>query len=262
MLFRTTLLVLALALAACTTLGPVPGTTAISPVEAGRTTVEVSAGGVPGFNLSATTREELEGAPIRQLSAVIEPAAALGIPGLILGARAVGPNHDVQPEPMIGYRRSFGDDRNLSALAVVHGTHASGDDDGASYQATRIGGELAVDYRVLGEQRWVEPHVFATVSATGVSADGRYCVDAEGYGRDCDEPDTRIRGHVRGVYPMATAGVAVHGFAHRSSWFHGARAAAMVGAGAMPQVISGEAERMQAYVTFGVMVSLAVGSAE
>jgi hypothetical protein len=262
MLFRTTLLTLLVTLSACTTLGPVPGTTAIAPVEAGRTTVEVSAGGVPGFYLSATTEAELEGAPIRQLSAVVEPAGALGIPGLILGARAVGLNHDIQPEPMIGYRRSFGTDRNLSALAVVHGTHASGDDNGASYEATRIGGELAADYRVLGAQPWIEPHVFASVSASGVSADGRYCADASGHGRDCESTDTPIDAGVDGVYPMATAGIALHGIANRKSWFHGARAAAMVGAGTMPRVISGETDGVQAYLTFGVMVSLAVGSAE
>jgi hypothetical protein len=262
--FRTTHLLspLAIALAACTTLGPVAGTTAIAPVEAGRTTVEVSAGGVPGFNLSQATQEEVKGAPIKQLAAVLEPAAMLGVPGLVLGGRALGTSGDVQVEPMIGYRRSFGADGNVSGMAVVHGTHASASKNGASYEATRIGGELAADYRVFGAQPWIEPHVFATVSASHVSADGEYCADANGYGRDCDSPDTTIDGHVSGVYPMATAGVALHGIAHRESWFHGARAAAMIGAGAMPRVIDGESERMQAYLTFGIMVSVAVGAAK
>src|SRR6185503_9631335 len=99
----------------------------------------VSAGGVPGFNLSEATHEELKGHPIKQLSAIIEPAKALGVPGLVLGARALGAGGDV------------------SGLVVVHGTHASAEKNGASYEATRIGGELAADYRVLGAQPWVEP---------------------------------------------------------------------------------------------------------
>src|SRR5262245_47567199 len=252
----------AVALAACTTLGPVPGTTGISAVQAGRTSLEVSAGGVPGFNLSSATQEKPEGSPLKQLSAVLEPAAWLGVPGLVLGLRGVGTSGDVQAEPMIGYRQSFGTDGEVSGMVVGHGTRASADKDGASYEATRIGGELAADYRVFGAQPWVEPHVFATVAVNGVSADGSYCVDPDGYGRDCDSPDTTIDGHVSGVYPMATAGVALHGIAHRDSWFHGARAAAMVGAGAMPRIVDGEAQRMQSYLTFGVLVSLAVGSAK
>src|SRR5262245_39607536 len=266
--FRVVLLPLVLPLAlatGCATLGPTPRTTAISPVAAGRTTVEVSAGGVPGYYLSASTVAEPKGSPIGQLSAVVEPGPALGIPGLIIGGRAVGPEHDVQAEPILGMRRTFGADGDFSGLAVVHGTHARAKDRGAQYEATRIGGEVAADFRVLGQAEWFEPHLFASVSITGIDASGDYCLDADGqYGIDCPmmggAPAEHTRTDVSGVYPAATVGVAVHGLAHRATWFHGARAAMMISGGAMPRVVAGSQEQAGSFFTLGLVLSLAVGS--
>ena len=120
------------------------------------------------------------------------------MPGLILGGRAVGPEHDVQAEPMIGYRRTFGAERNVSGLAIVHAARGKATDGGASYTATRVGAEVAADLRVLGEGRWLEPHLFAAVSITGLSADGAYCVDPTGrYGIDCPEPPATAPGRRR-----------------------------------------------------------------
>jgi len=53
----------------------------------------------------------------------------------------LGTSGDVQYEPMVGYRKSFGADGDVSGLVVVHGTHASAEKNGASYEATRIGGD-------------------------------------------------------------------------------------------------------------------------
>ena len=68
-----------------------------------------------------------------------QPGPELGVPGLILGGRAVGPEHDVQAEPMIGYRRTFGAERNVSGLGIVHAARGKATDGGASYTATRVG---------------------------------------------------------------------------------------------------------------------------
>ena len=131
-------------LSACTTLGPMPATTGISALPAERPGGEVQTAMMPVFFLSDTTQTEMpspHGSP--QLAAVLEPDRLLGTKGLILGARTWGETGDSVVEPMIGMRKKL-DDR-FAIAGIAYGTQARGESDGASYRATRLGGEFVAD---------------------------------------------------------------------------------------------------------------------
>jgi hypothetical protein len=248
----------ALATAACTTLGPVPATTAISARPEVAPAGEVQIAFVPGYFLSQGTAKDPKGASIGQLALTFDPGRWL--PGLVVGFRAVGPSHDTQGEPMIGYRREVADGR-AAVAAFVHGTHASAEHEGASYEATRIGAELATDVRLTREHRWVELHAIGAIAAQHIRAEGTYCLDADlTYGVKCGEPPENLTSaDAKGLYPAATAGLAVHVLRRRGAVLHGIRVLAMISAGAMPRVVASEQTDATGWLAIGLGASVAFG---
>ncbi len=93
----------------CTTLGPMPATTAVSAVPAGRPDAEFQLAAVPGYYLSSSVRQAPTGAGISHLSMLVEPDKLIGVPGLIIGGRA---------EAMAGYRGVLDHGRRLDSERV------------------------------------------------------------------------------------------------------------------------------------------------
>jgi hypothetical protein len=258
---RGSLLVPSLAiLGACSTLGPVPTATAVSPIPRQRFDAELQLAAVPGFYLSGATAEPPKGSPIAQLSALIEPGV---IEGLVIGGRVFGPGHDTGVDPMIGYRRTFGDDKRMALSLIGFGAHQEATQKRASYRATRIGGELGGDLRLGAQRPWLEPHLDLALSVTGISASGDYCMNADGHGVDCpDEPAPAILTHASasGAYPAVTAGATLLLGRHHESWIHGGRALLMFGAGLMPRVDGGVQASAQPYASAGLALSISFGA--
>jgi hypothetical protein len=187
---------------ACTTLGPMPATIGVAAVPTGRPGIELQGGVAPGYYLSdATQAPDHRGQGSGHLLALIEPDHWLGTRGLIVGARTSGRHGEDTAEPFLGYRGRLAD--GFSLAAIGHGTVVRGADRGASYRAGRIGGELALDARLVAPLRWLELHGQAAVAAMYVDARGTYCADSAGLGVDCnqDSSDRMINGTVRGVFP-------------------------------------------------------------
>jgi hypothetical protein len=247
--------------AACTTLGPVPVATGVSPIPRSRFDGELQLGGMPGYYLSSATQQTPRGSALLQVSAVIEPGAA--VPGLILGGRIAGQGPDTATDPMIGYRTSIGPDRRISLAAVGFGTSSSGERKSASYKATRVGAEVSGDLRLGPQRPWLEPHLELAFSVTGLSASGDYCTDASNFGHDCpDPPMVPVLHHasVSGAYPSAVAGASLLIGHHHESWIHGARLVLLIGAGLMPRVVDEVQVSAQPYFSAGLALSLAVGA--
>jgi len=249
------------ALAGCATLGPVPATSGLSPVPAPREGGEIQLAAVPGYFLSQTVVEDPHAETLANLTVALDPAELLGVPGLVVAARLIGPDEDPQLEPIAGYRRSFGAGLGISLAGFVFGAHSRGEVDGASVTSTRIGGELAADFRLGPASRLAEPHLLLGASLGYVDAQGTYCVDVNGrYGVDCHgDFDDQISGSLAGAYPAATAGVAAHLARHRPGVFHGARVFLVATVGAMPTVVSGVQDSATGYLSLGFGLSLALG---
>ena len=242
-----------------TTLGPMPGATGVSAVPAGRTDAELQLGAMPGHYLSQSTQEDPNGAAITQLSLAVDPGAH--VPGLVAGFRVFGPSYDTLGEPMVGYRKSFG---TYAVMGIVYGAHGEAEDQQASYDAIRVGGEAALDVRLSNPRRDVEPHVIASVSATGVSADGTYCQeDTLMHGTDCpDEPDppTNVTdAHIAGAFALGAVGLAFDFARHLDGAFHGVRLMGLAAVGTMPRVIGGEQKGQEAYFSIGLALSVSAG---
>lgn len=253
---------LAVVATGCTTLGPMPMSTGVSAVPVGRPSVEVSAGVMPGFFLSDAAQEHLDsptsGTPIGEKHVMIEPDRLLGTKGLIVGARAVGDGDVV--EPMVGYRRRL--DPNFSVLAIGYaGKGSAGDKDGtdAYYEATRVGGELTVDFMV-GEPI-LSFHLFGSLSSTYVNAHGRYCVGGDGWGRDCEDDSRRVDAEIKGVYTAANAGIAIDIARRPTGYLHEIRLLAMGSFGVMPRLFDGEQQpSKQTFESFGLAVQFGIGA--
>lgn len=247
--------------AACSTLGPTPVATGISPIPRGRFDGELQLGAMPGYYLSSATVKSPKGSPIFQLSGVIEPSAT--VPGLIVGGRVFGPSEDSTTDPLIGYRRAFGPDRRMSIAIVGFGDHKSATRKSADYTATRLGGEVSGDLR-LGRQRpWLEPHLELALSLEGIWASGDYCTDIDQYGQDCpDPPALPILHHAKasGAYPAAVVGATLLIAHHHESWIHGVRALILIGAGLMPRVQDEMQVGAQPYVSGGFALSISLGA--
>lgn len=233
-------LLIAIATTGCTTLGPMPATTGIAAVPGGRPGVELQGGLAPGYYLSAATQDpEHRGEAGRQLLALLEPDAWLGVPGLIAGARTEASGGERTVEPFLGFRRRIDD---VFSLAVIgHGTVIEGEERGASYRAGRLGAELAGDARLVALVSWLELHAQAAVSAVYLDARGTYCAGDGGLGVDCnqDGTDRVIDGTIRGVFPAATASLALDVARLPRGVFHGGRLALVGTTGMMPQVRDG-----------------------
>ena len=250
--------------AGCTTLGPMPATTLVSPVPAGDPGVELGLGAAPGTFLSSGATEDPKGASMPQASLLFEPDRLLHIPGLFVGVRAVGPE-DAGPfgEPMLGYRRTLGD--RFSLGIVGYGTRASGDNNGASYDATRLGVEVSADVRVTPVNRWAELHVAGGLAATGLLVDGSYCLDSENkYGVDCPEEgdpgSNMVDASASGLYPSGYLAAVLAFGQHTGSYFHGGRLMLQAAAGTMPTVIGGVQEDAAVYAALGLSLSLGFGA--
>jgi hypothetical protein len=250
-------------LAGCTTLGPMAATPGASVVPAGRPDLRVSAGVTPGYYLSSATQAASEATAVRQLGADLEPDRWLQLPGLHAGVRYVGePAAGGYAEPHLGYRRFLDGDRRFAAGVLAYGTHASGAADGASFEATRAGGELGADARVTPRSSLVELHLSARAALTALSTEGSYCVDADArYGVDCGEPpQTQVDAEASGLYPSVTGGLALEAGRHLDSPFHGVRLELLGSAGSMPQVEYGRQTSARAYYSAGAGLSVALGS--
>jgi hypothetical protein len=246
--------------AGCTQLGAMPTTTGIAAVPAGRPGGEVQIGLMPIHRLSTATRgEERNGDSISHISALFDPDALLGVPGLFVAGRAWGKDGDTSVEPMLGYRHSMG---ALSIAGVGYGTKASGSSNGASYEAVRVGGELIVDAVALQLAASGALHVQGALNATYISATGEYCVGQDGNGVDCAEDGSvpRIDGDLAGLYSAATLTLSLDIGRSSKSNFHGARLAAMLSGGHMPRLINGSQRKGDLFLTGGVTLTVGFGS--
>jgi hypothetical protein len=250
--------------AACTNLGPTPATTGLSARPMPRSGAEIQAGILPGHYLSESVVESPNPAGLPQLSGVIQ-ADELGLPGVVAGARVFGEGGDSPIEPVLGYRSTLGADQAIALAGHVYGTRAAADENGASYEATRLGGELTGDIRVFAPSRWFQPHFFGSFNVTHISAEGTYCTDPERrWGEDCaepgDPPKPMLTASVNGTFAAGSVGVAGEILRNRDSWFHGARIAFSVAGGVMPHIESGEANGTTPYVAYGLSLAVGVGA--
>src|SRR5262249_46264781 len=116
-----------LAMTGCTTLGPMPATTGVASLPAGRASLEVQAAAVPGYYLSSAVQKDPKGAAISQAALLVEPDSIIHVPGLVVGARYVGDSSKGgYPEPMLGYRAFVDADNRIAVSAVGFATHGSG----------------------------------------------------------------------------------------------------------------------------------------
>jgi hypothetical protein len=236
-----------------------PATTGVSAVPIGRPGGELQVGPVPGFYLSSSAHAKAQGTGIMQASAMIEPDRCLRVPGLVLGARLYGQEGDTPGEPYVGYRREL--QRGLAIGGGVFATHKSSVQKLASYRATRIGGEAALDAQ-LYETEWFGVHVQGAATATHIAARGEYCVDDMGVAKDCvidgSMPNTMIDGEQQGIYPAGTATVALAIAKGRDGIFDGARLAFMIATGSMPIMKDGAKTGTDVYTAAGLTLTLGI----
>jgi hypothetical protein len=250
---------------ACTTLGPMPATTAVTAMAPGRPDLEIQLGAVPGYYLSSAVQKTPKGAAIQQLSAVFDPDDWIAVPGIIAGARVVGSEDSgTYGEPMLGYRRALGDERRVGLLGIAYGTYAKDSRKGASYSAVRLGAEVGTDVRLTPTSKWLELHALADLSMTRIDARGRYCLDADGiYGVDCSDPPQNLTSATaEGVYSGLTVGMGLDTARGVPSVFHGVRLALYGGAGTLPRVVRGEQTTPKLYTSAGISLGVALGSSK
>jgi hypothetical protein len=247
----------------CTTLGPMSSTTGVAMAPTGRPDVTVQGGFVPGYYLSSATSEDVKGASLNQLGAVVEPDRLIGVPGLFVGARYAGDHSaGASVEPVLGYRAALGADGGLGLGVVAYGTHASATQNRASFSATRGGVEAGGDLRLFPPNKILELHLNASAALTDLSANGSYCLDDAGtYGVDCPDGTPALTdAKVSGIYPSLNAGLALDFARHLESVFHGVRLALGAGGGTMPRVIAGEQRAPRLYAAGGATLSVALGA--
>ncbi len=236
-----------------------PTTTGVSAIPNGRPGVELQAGIMPSTYLSDSAQKyDSDGEPTRQLSAVLEPARLLGVKGLILGARTWGDEGDSPFEPMIGIRRKLDD--TFAIAGIAYGTHAYGENSGASYSANRAGGELAFDAKMIPFGDYVALHGQASVSATYLDATGTYCVGADGFAIDCENTSRRVDTDVEGIYGAATAGFSLDIARRPHGVVHNIRIAMLASIGARPRIRDGvQQESKDTFKSFGLSLTLGLG---
>lgn len=256
-------------LAGCTSLGPMPSTTGVSAVPAARPGGEVQGTLVPIFRLSHAVgsddpdREDPDGESVLQLGGLIEPDRWLGIPGLIAGVRMFGDSGDVGFEPMVGYRRRV--DERVAVAGVAFGTAMGADENGASYDAVRVGGEVAIDALAAQLATTTALHVQGAINATYLSASGRYCIEeATGNGRDCDQDVMvpMVDAELDGLYTAATLTLGLDIGRGPTGAFHSARLAGMFTVGHMPRLIEGRQVRGDIYLSGGLSLMFGFGAKE
>ncbi len=251
----------AVVLGGCTTLGPMPATTGVSPVPSPRHDATLQFGFMPGYYLSEATQPDPNGAVFPQLAATYDPGKV--VPGLVVGGRLYGESGDTCAEPMIGYRRKLGAEQLVSLSGVLHGTRSSAAKDGASYEATRVGLELGADYQLTADRKSIEPHLIGFGGLNTVSASGEYCSFDGEHGSMCDEPVDPaevVTAEASGVYPSIAAGLALDFGRHLDSPFHGVRLEGMLTIGGMPRVVDEQQGSMASYFSVGLALSASFGA--
>ncbi len=236
--------------------------TAVNAVPAPGADVEAQVGIVPGYYLSDAVQEKDNGAT-GQVAGMIEPNELIHVPGLGAGARWVdGGGNDGYLEPMLRYRHWLGAEHRLALAVVGYGTHASSSDSGASYSMTHTGGEVAFDGRLTPTSNWIELHVQAGGSVSGVFASGGYCRGSDGWATDCPDGGTAdTSAKVDGAFPAFFGGASLD-FARHLGALHGARVAFYGAAGQMPEIRYGQPGSRRAWAGGGVSLTLAVGAAK
>lgn len=253
------------ALGGCTRLGPVPGTTGVSAVPAGRPDVTLQVGGVPGYYLSDATQPDApQDVALAQVSGVLEPERWIGVPGLLVGARIAGPSEaGASPEPLLGYRTYLDSDKRLALAGVGFGTYATGQSGGADFTATRLGAEGTLDVRLTPLDDWLELHVSGGAGLTSLDAEGHYCVvPGKDFGVDCDSEQTRLIGaKAGGLFPSLHLALALESMRHFSLFFHGLRLELTSATGTSPVVLNGRQAGSRAFVAGGFLLSASFGAA-
>ncbi|MBK7585203.1 MAG: hypothetical protein IPI67_34075 [Myxococcales bacterium] len=250
---------------ACTTLGPMPAITAQSVVPTPRTGVEAQIAGVPGYYLSESVQENPRGATIGQAAVMFEPGELIGAPGLAIGGRYVGKKDSGgYPEPMLRYRTGLDDKQVFSVGALAFGGYGHGSNNGASYEATRVGAEVGVDVLMSPPSKYLEVHFAGSLGLTGLDANGDYCLDANGrFGVDCGDPPF-VLSHAKasGFYSSASGAIALD-FARRlHGIMHGGRLALYGAVGRMPRVEAAEQKDGKTYTAIGLSITLGLGASE
>jgi hypothetical protein len=247
-------------LCGCTTLGPLPATTGVAAVPAGRPGFEAQLGVVPTAYLSDGAGEGPSYRGIATQAAIlVEPDRYLSVPGLVVGGHVFGRGGDTVAEPMLGYRRRLG--AHFAVAALGFATHSTGSDDRpgdqhATYTATRGGTELAVDARAVQLGR-VSIHAQAAVQATAISALGTYCVDSGGVGIDCDGSSTQVDARVRGEFPAARASFALE-YGRAPDWLRG-RLALVVARASLPRLRDGRQVDTAGETSAGLTLTVGLG---
>ena len=246
-----------IAVVSCTTLGPVPTSTGVSPLPQQRPGVDVQAAVVPGFHLSTTTiaDEDKQGSGFPQAAAVFEPDRLLGVPGVIVGGRAIF-NNPNQVEPFVGWRGYLDGARRYALAAVAYGTRSRGTERSATVDATRVGAEVIGEVELDGMF-----HALVGVSTTVLWAKGSYCRDDDGLGADCPETapmpeDARLTD----VLPAGRAGLALDFARNHDSAFHGGRVEISLSGGAMPRLVDGTQVGHEPYVALGLGLTMRLGA--
>lgn len=247
----------------CTTLGPVPGMTAVNAVPQSHADVEAQLAAVPGYYLSSAVQQDGKGTVLTQASALVEPNDLIHVQGLSAGARYVGGDNDSYFEPMVRYRHWLGSDQRVAFAVVGYGTHASGKDKAASYSMTHAGGELGFDVRATPMSHWAELHLQGGASLSGLFASGDYCRDVStGFGVDCgDKQAPNTHSEVKGAYPSFFVGSSVDFARHLPIFLHGARFALFMGGGWMPEIQYGQSTEKRGWASAGASITIALGEA-
>lgn len=247
--------------AGCTSLGPMPATTGISAIPAGRPGGEAQLGMMPAYHLSAAVSDP-RGSLVQQLAVTLEPDRLIGLPGLLVGGRVYGVDPDTPVEPFLGYRRAI--DPKFAVAAIAFGTVQRASARGASYEAVRAGAEVAADGQLVTFTPWLHLHGQLAFAVTGVSASGTYCIDvADGRGIDCDLDDparnTTVDGSLGGVYPAGTATLSLD-LRPRAGALHVARLGVMATGGLTPSVVGGVQEDARGFFSVGASLTLGFGA--
>lgn len=254
---------LATGLAACTALGPMPATTGVSAVPAGRPSGEVGFGLAPGYYLSSGSQASPDGGGLTQGALLLEPDRLVRLPGLVVGARHIGDSKNGGYfEPLAGYRCHLDGAERVSAMAIGYFTKASGNRDNASYSATRGGAEVGFDARVTPRSNWFEVHGSVSAALTGLSASGHYCLDQVGqFGTTCANPPDRLTSvSGGGLYPSATAGVSLDFARYLAAIFHGGRLGLLVTTGTMPTIVGGQQGTAHWFGAAGASLTMGFGA--
>lgn len=250
----------ALFISGCTTLGPMPATTGISATPIARPGAQATLGAVPGFYASQSAQNEAKGAPIKQLSLLLDPNHWLPVKGLIFGGRIFGESGDTPGEPYLGYRRHIV--KRVSFGAIVFGSTKRSESKLATYHGFRLGGEAMVEADVWEPKSWLRVRLQGAASITRILASGAYCVDDAGVARDCNEDDPSmnqmIAGKTVGAYPAGTATLSLDVGKH-DGFLDGAQLAVMSSVGRMPLVLAGQESGTGTYFTLGLSLTVAVG---